>query len=83
MLAHISSFLVTDRGIQPFTLQAVITKADTVPTAQLGDVITTLRQEIFKTAPLCLPPIITSARMSPPFGIDALRKNIAQACGLR
>jgi hypothetical protein len=31
---------------------------------------------------MCLTPILTSAVINPPFGIDEVRKNIAGACGL-
>ncbi|KAG6811227.1 hypothetical protein H0H92_008444 [Tricholoma furcatifolium] len=82
MLAHLSSKLFDERGRQPFTLQAVITKADCIPSSKVPETIAQLRRDIWEAAPLCLPPIITSATMSPPFGIEELRKNIAEACGL-
>ncbi|KAJ7080727.1 hypothetical protein B0H15DRAFT_786966 [Mycena belliarum] len=82
MLAHISDTLFTQEGTQPYTLQAVITKADCIPNSSLGQVIPTIQKQIFENAPLCLPPIITSAVMRPMFGIDAVRANIAEACGL-
>ncbi|KAG6897698.1 hypothetical protein C0992_012167 [Termitomyces sp. T32_za158] len=82
MLAHLSTKLINERGIQPFTLQAVITKADCIPGNNVSETIAQLRRDIFKAAPLCLPPIVTSATMSPPYGIDDVRKNIAQACDL-
>lgn len=82
MLAHLSQFLISPRGTQPFTLQAVITKADTVPIAQLDTALTEMKKAIWDAAPLCLPPLVTSAEMSPPFGLDSVRQNIAEACGL-
>ncbi|KDR67662.1 hypothetical protein GALMADRAFT_257913 [Galerina marginata CBS 339.88] len=82
MLSHLSSALLTPRGTQPFTLQAVITKADLVPIAKLEGVLEGLRAEIWAAAPLCLPPIVTSAEMSPPFGVELVRKSVAEACGL-
>ncbi|KAF5385800.1 hypothetical protein D9615_002193 [Tricholomella constricta] len=82
MLAHISSKLISDRGTQPFTLQAVITKADCIPSDKVSETITKLRKDIWEAAPLCLPPIITSATMNPPFGIEKVQANIAEACGL-
>ncbi|KAF8074547.1 P-loop containing nucleoside triphosphate hydrolase protein [Lyophyllum atratum] len=82
MLEHISSKLISDRGRQPFTLQAVITKADAIPPEKVSETITRLRKEIWEAAPLCLPPVVTSATMNPPFGIEEMRKNIADACGL-
>ncbi|GLB43219.1 putative 50S ribosome-binding GTPase [Lyophyllum shimeji] len=82
MLAHISSKLISDRGRQPFTLQAVITKADSIPSDKIPETIAKMRKDIWEAAPLCLPPVITSATMHPPLGIDEMRKNIADACGL-
>ena len=77
MLAHLSQLLVNDEGQQPFTLQAVITKADTVPVTELQDALAKIKEDIWKAAPLCLPPLVTSAAMVPPFGIQTLRENIA------
>ncbi|KAH6888961.1 P-loop containing nucleoside triphosphate hydrolase protein [Coprinopsis sp. MPI-PUGE-AT-0042] len=82
MLEHLSQKLISEDGKQPWTLQAVITKADLVPSGSLATTITQMRKEIFAAAPLCLPPIITSCEMSPSFGIDKVRTNIAQACHL-
>ncbi|KAJ6568407.1 P-loop containing nucleoside triphosphate hydrolase protein [Mycena vulgaris] len=82
MLGHISDTLFTQEGTQPYTLQAIITKADSIPDKSLGQVIPTIQKQIFEAAPLCLPPIITSAVMRPMFGIDKVRANIAEACGL-
>ncbi|KAG5637096.1 hypothetical protein H0H81_005779 [Sphagnurus paluster] len=79
MLAHISSKLISERGTQPFTLQAVITKADCMPGDKLPETIAKLRKYIWEAAPLCLPPIVTSATMNPPFGIEEMRQNIAEA----
>ncbi|KAF9461088.1 P-loop containing nucleoside triphosphate hydrolase protein [Collybia nuda] len=82
MLSHLSRSLLSERGTQPFTLQSVITKADCIPADKISSVITKMRKDIWQAAPLCLPPIVTSAEMSPPFGIDEVRRNIAEACGL-
>jgi GTP-binding protein len=63
-----------------FTLQAIITKADAI--TESGDnVLHLMRKQIFEAAPTCLPPIITSALMRPPFGIEHVRKSIIDACG--
>ncbi|KAF9018277.1 P-loop containing nucleoside triphosphate hydrolase protein [Hymenopellis radicata] len=42
--------------------------------------VESLRKQIWEAAPLCLPPIVTSAKMVPPFGIEELRTNIVEAC---
>ncbi|KAF8884816.1 hypothetical protein BD779DRAFT_1471894 [Infundibulicybe gibba] len=82
MLTHLSKMLLSDRGTQPFTLQSIITKADCIPADQIPTVISRMRRQIWEAAPLCLPPIVTSTQMSPPFGIEEVRKNILDACGL-
>lgn len=82
MLAQLSDTLFTQEGSQPYTLQSIITKADCIPNQSLGQVIPKIQKQIWEAAPLCLPPIITSAVMKPMFGIDAVRANIAEACGL-
>jgi len=80
MLSHLSNSLISARGTQPFTLQSIITKADCIPVAKVTEVIDKMRREIWKAAPVCLPPIITSAGMNPPFGVEEVRQNIAEAC---
>ena len=82
MLSHLSQKLVAQRGTQPYTLQAIITKADLVPVDNLPATIALIQKAIWESAPLCLPPIVTSTALSPPFQIDRVRKNIADACGL-
>lgn len=82
MLTHLSSLLITPRGTQPWTLQSIITKTDTIPVNDVPMVIQKLRKDIHDAAPLCLPPILTSTEMKPPFGIDEVRKSIVDVCGL-
>jgi GTP-binding protein len=82
MLQHLSTFLISETGTQPFTLQSVITKVDLVPPGQLAKALAGMRKEIFEAAPLCLPPILTSCEMNPHFGVGQVRENIASACGL-
>lgn len=79
MLVHLSSLLLDDKGRQRFTMQAVITKADTIDGQVSWE---TMKKNILDVAPLCLSPILTSAHMNPPFGIDTLRNNILDACSL-
>lgn len=82
MLAHLASLMLTPRGTQPWTLQSIITKADTIPYKDVPTVISEIRKEIHDAAPLCLPPIVTSTEMNPPFGIDQIRENIVHSCGV-
>ncbi|KAK7031700.1 putative GTP-binding protein EngB [Favolaschia claudopus] len=81
MLKHLSETLLKD-GAQTYTLQSIITKVDCIPSDSLSQVIPKIQKQIWEAAPLCLPPIITSAAMRPMYGIDAVRKNIADVCGL-
>ena len=69
-------------GDAKFTLQAIITKLDTVPPGDAAKAVTRMRTQIFEAAPTCLPTILTSANMQPPFGIEEVRKSVAEACGL-
>jgi len=82
MLTHLSQKLVTPRGTQPFTLQAIITKADLVRIEELPTHLSLIQKAIWESAPLCLPAIVTSTALSPQFQIDLVRKNIADVCGL-
>ena len=80
MLTHLSSKL----PVSPhFTLQAVITKADCVHPDKVAQAIEEIRRQVEGVAPLCLPAIVTSVGMSPPFGIEGMRESIAEACGFR
>ncbi|KAJ7663931.1 P-loop containing nucleoside triphosphate hydrolase protein [Mycena polygramma] len=83
MLANLSDTLFSQQdGTQSYTLQSIITKADCIPNKSVGEVIPKIQKQIWEAAPLCLPPIVTSAMMRPMFGIDEVRANIAEACGL-
>ncbi|KAJ3546935.1 hypothetical protein NM688_g5460 [Phlebia brevispora] len=65
----------------PWTLQAVITKADSME----GDVrkaIQDIQRDIFETAPTCLPGIITAYSKRAQIGIDDVRRSMVEACGL-
>jgi len=83
MLQHLDEQCQASGG-RTFTLQAIITKADGLlaqsspPTA-----VHQIQQDIFDVAPTCLPAIVTSAMKAPRLGIDEIRSNIAEACGLR
>lgn len=65
-----------------FTMQAIITKLDIVPPGGAAEAVARMRTQILEAAPTCLPAILTSANMQPPFGIDEVRKSVAEACGL-
>ncbi|KAJ6465170.1 P-loop containing nucleoside triphosphate hydrolase protein [Mycena vitilis] len=83
MLANLSDTLFSQQdGTQSYTLQSIITKADCIANKSVGEVIPKIQKQIWEAAPLCLPPIVTSAMMRPMFGIEEVRANIAEACGL-
>ncbi len=67
-------------GGQGFTLQAVITKVDSLA-GEFAPAIRKMQQEIFETAPLCLPAIVTAASKVQ-VGTDEVRRSIIEACGL-
>ena len=81
MLRALSEQSLASSGLK-FTLQAIITKTDDLPRDSPPDVIPIMQRKIFAAAPTCLPAIITSALLKPPFGIKDVRKSIADACGL-
>lgn len=65
-----------------WTLQAIITRADALKTNGRAQ-INQIEQDIFRIAPTCLPPIITSCPSKGiAFGIDEVRKSISHACGI-
>ena len=64
------------------SLQAVITKVDTIIPGGVSRATAKMRTKIIEAAPACLPAILTSANMTPPFGIEQVRKSIIEACGL-
>ncbi|KAG2144524.1 P-loop containing nucleoside triphosphate hydrolase protein [Suillus clintonianus] len=65
-----------------WTLQAIITRADALKANGRAQ-INQIEQDIFRVAPTCLPPIITSCPSKGiPFGIDEVRKSISHACGI-
>ncbi|TCD69075.1 hypothetical protein EIP91_008973 [Steccherinum ochraceum] len=84
MLQDLDARCQSSQG-QKFTLQAVITKLDLLTSEDQKQAATRLQQttqDIFKFAPTCLPPILTSTARHPPIGIDTLRQSIAEACGI-
>ena len=81
MLAELDGHVQQSGGTK-FTLQAIITRAD-----QLGNAgrehVDQMKNAIFRAAPTCLPPIITALPpKGPKFGIEMVRKSIADCCGL-
>jgi GTP-binding protein len=81
MLASLSDRISAHGGTK-HTLQAVITKLDTLPLPGAQQHIAKLKKEIFQAAPVCLPPIFTSVAKHPFLGVEELRANIMDACGL-
>ena len=65
-----------------WTLQAIITKLDTLRPGELEKTVKNMQTDIFQTAPSCLPPLLTSAHERPSVGVDNVRQSIVEACGL-
>ena len=83
MLEHLAELSQNPQNTARWTLQAVITKSDRL--LQLPDAKDQLKQmqkDIFDTAPTCLPGIVTAATKHITFGIDDLRLNVLDACGV-
>jgi GTP-binding protein len=74
---------ITAHGGSRHTLQAVLTKLDTVPLSDARAVLRKARQDIFDASPVCLPPLVTSAIRHPMIGVDDVRASIVEACGLK
>lgn len=64
------------------TLQAILTKIDSLPRQFQASKITEIQAQIFAIAPLCLPGILTAAAKEPRIGIDDLRRSIGEACAV-
>ena len=74
---------LNERCKASLSLQAVITKVDAIPSADVSKAIAKMRTQIAEAAPMCLPAILTSASMRPPFGIEEVRRSIVEACNLK
>ena len=68
-------------GARNLTMQAIITKADTLSSDSVENV-KKMQADVFKVAPLCLPGIVTIASKQPFFGIGDVRRSIVEACGI-
>ncbi|EGN95105.1 hypothetical protein SERLA73DRAFT_187416 [Serpula lacrymans var. lacrymans S7.3] len=82
MLSSLDANVQSSAGTN-FTLQAIITKADTLG-SQGRKLVEATSQNIFKAAPTCLPPIITACPGGGKsmFGVEEVRKSMIDACGL-
>ncbi|RDX54160.1 P-loop containing nucleoside triphosphate hydrolase protein [Lentinus brumalis] len=81
MLQSLDEQCQTSGGLR-WTVQAIITKADSLRPGELAKAVKDIQQDIFETAPTCLPPILTAAHEQPHFGVDIVRQSIMEACGL-
>ena len=79
MLQSLDERVQASAGLK-FTVQAIITKADTIPDGKLASSIMQIRKDIAEASPTCLDPIVTSMAKYPYIGVDAVRNTIMQAC---
>ena len=79
MLQSLDERVQASAGLK-YTIQAIITKADTISDRKLASSIAQMKEDIAGAAPTCLDPIITSTAKYPFTGIDAVRNAIMQAC---
>ncbi|PFH53219.1 hypothetical protein AMATHDRAFT_137681 [Amanita thiersii Skay4041] len=80
MLSYLSEVVIRQR--ERFTLQAIVTKADCMRVEEAERKLIQIRKDIERTSAVCLPPIVTSTKLQPIFGIEDVRRNIAKACGV-
>ncbi|KAJ7230395.1 P-loop containing nucleoside triphosphate hydrolase protein [Mycena pura] len=80
MIAYLSKTL--QERTQPCTLQPVITKVDTIPVQELAQNVSKMQEQIRSAAPSCPPPILTSSWVSLRYGIERVRENISEVCGV-
>jgi GTP-binding protein len=66
---------------RPMTLQAIFTKCDLLRADAQGE-LQRMQKEIFETAPLCLPGIVTATSNGLRIGVEEVRRSIIDACGL-
>jgi len=79
MLQSLDERVQASAGLK-FTIQAVITKVDTISDRKLTSSIAQMRKDITEASPTCLDPIVTSTARYPYTGINAVRNAIMQAC---
>lgn len=89
MLEHLARLsLSREKPNTPFSIHPILTKADTIPSrANPGTVVQARYNEILQAlldaeTVLRVPkPLITSSKLSPPVGIDEVRKSVVAVCG--
>ena len=78
MLRSLNERIQASAGLK-VTLQAVITKVDTILGWKLSSSISQIRKGIIEATLTCLEPILTSTAKHPYTGIDVVRDAIIQA----
>ena len=79
MLRSLDERVQASAGLK-FTLQAVITKVDTILDRKFSNSIPQMRKDIIEAAPTCLEPILTSTAKHAHTGIGMVQDAIVQAC---
>jgi GTP-binding protein len=83
MLQHLNDKLKTTPGTRAkLSLQAILTKVDTIPADDASTQIKQIQADIFTHAPICMPPLLTAINPKLAVGIDAVRASIVETCGV-
>lgn len=80
MLQSLEEKCQEQTNANPWTLQAIITKADQMT----GDraALRAIQDDIFKTAPECLPALAAAITKRAQVGVERIRESMIEACGL-
>lgn len=79
MLSALSDRL-REQSHSHISLQAILTKVDTLPKDKASASIASMRREIAELAPSCLSPLLTIVSNQHHIGVDAVRESIVEAC---
>lgn len=83
MLQHLNDKLQANVATRAqLTLQAILTKVDTIPAENASASIKATQADIFKYAPICLPALLTAVTPKVAVGIDAVKASISEVCGV-
>ena len=83
MLQHLNDKLHASVGTRAqLSLQAILTKVDTIPANDASTMIKQIQSDIFQYAPICMPPLLTTITPKFAFGVDMVKASIVETCGV-